>query len=396
MNTQDYINLEKRLGANNYNPLDVVIERASGVWFWDVEGNKYMDCLAAYSAVNQGHCHPKLVQILKEQGEKLTLTSRAFRNNQLPLLYEKLEEITKMEMFLLMNSGAEAVETAIKAARKWGYDIKGVENNKAEIVVCANNFHGRTTTIISFSTEEEYRRGFGPFTPGFKIIEFGNIDQLKKVINENTVAFLVEPIQAEAGVYVPFYGYLKQVEEICKENNILFILDEIQTGLGRTGKLFAHYYEDVNPDVIIIGKALSGGFYPVSAVLSKKEVLGVFEPGSHGSTFGGNPLGCAIARRALEVLIEENLIENAYKLGNYFKDELLKMQTSKIKEIRGKGLLIGIELFDKARPICEKLKDMGLLCKDTHGNIIRFTPPLVITKEEIDWALERINKVLKD
>lgn len=396
MRTQDYIDLEKKLGANNYNPLDVVVEKAQGVWFWDVEGNKYMDALASYSAVNQGHCHPKLVQVLREQADKVTLTSRAFRNNQLPLLYKKLEEITNMEMFLLMNSGAEAVETAIKAARKWGYDVKGVENDKAEIVVCANNFHGRTTTIISFSTEEEYRRGFGPFTPGFKIIEFGNIEQLKKVISQNTVAFLIEPIQAEAGVYVPFHGYLKQVEEICRENNILFMVDEIQTGLGRTGKLFAHYYEDVNPDVIIVGKALSGGFYPVSAVLSKKEILGVFEPGSHGSTFGGNPLGCAVAQKALEVLIEEDLIENSYNLGNYFKDELLKLQSPKIKEIRGKGLLIGIELFEKARPICEKLKDMGLLCKDTHGNIIRFTPPLVVTKEEIDWALERISKVLQD
>ncbi|GIW22019.1 MAG: ornithine aminotransferase [Candidatus Sericytochromatia bacterium] len=396
MNTNYYIELEKKFGANNYHPLDVVIEKAEGVWFWDVEGNKYMDALASYSAVNQGHCHPKLIKTFVEQASKVTLTSRAFRNKQLPLLYKKLYEITKMEMFLLMNSGAEAVETAIKAARKWGYDIKGVKNNKAEIIVCANNFHGRTTTIISFSTEEEYRRGFGPFTPGFKIIEFNDIEQLEKAINENTVAFLVEPIQAEAGVYVPFHGYLKKAEEICKKNNVLFMLDEIQTGLGRTGKLFAHYYEDVNPDVIIIGKALSGGFYPVSAVLAKREVLEVFEPGTHGSTFGGNPLGCAVAQTALDVLIEENLIENSYKLGNYFKEELLKLHSSKVKEIRGKGLLIGIELFEKARPICEKLKNLGLLCKDTHGNIIRFTPPLVISKDEIDWALEKISSVLKD
>lgn len=395
MKSKDYIDIEENLGAHNYHPLDVVIEKAKGVWVWDVEGKKYMDCLSSYSAVNQGHCHDKLVNTLKEQAENVTLTSRAFRNNQLPLLYKKLQEISGKEMFLMMNSGAEAVETAIKAARKWGYTKKGVKENKAEIIVCENNFHGRTTTIVSFSTDEQYKEGFGPFTPGFKIIPFGDIEALKSAINENTVAFITEPIQAEAGIYLPTEGFLKQAEEVCKQNNVLFVLDEIQTGLGRTGKMFAHYYENVNPDMIVIGKALSGGFYPVSAVLSSKEVLGVFNPGDHGSTFGGNPLGCAVAKTALDILLDEKLVERSFEMGNYLMQKLKEMKTDKIKEVRGRGLLIGLELTVEARPICEKLMELGMLCKDTHGTIIRLTPPLVITKEEIDWALSKIEEALK-
>ncbi|MFN8578570.1 MAG: ornithine--oxo-acid transaminase [Candidatus Sericytochromatia bacterium] len=396
MRTKDYIQIEEDLGAHNYHPLDVVIEKAKGVWVWDVEGKKYMDCLSSYSAVNQGHCHDKLIKTLKEQAENVTLTSRAFRNNQLPLLYKKLQEISGKEMFLMMNSGAEAIETAIKASRKWGYTKKGVETDKAEIIVCENNFHGRTTTIVSFSTDEQYKDGFGPFTPGFKIIPFGDINALKNAINKNTVAFITEPIQAEAGIYLPEDGFLKEAQKVCNENNVLFVVDEIQTGLGRTGKMFAHYYENVNPDMIVIGKALSGGFYPVSAVLSSKEILGVFNPGDHGSTFGGNPLGCAVAKTALEVLIEEKLVENSFEMGNYFMQKLREIKTDKIKEVRGRGLLIGLELNVKARPICEKLMDLGMLCKDTHGTIIRLTPPLLITKEEIDWAIEQIKVSLEE
>lgn len=395
MKSKDYIEIEEKLGAHNYHPLDVVIEKAKGVWVWDVEGKKYMDCLSSYSAVNQGHCHDKLVTTLKEQAENVTLTSRAFRNNQLPLLYKKLQDISGKEMFLMMNSGAEAVETAIKAARKWGYTKKGVEENKAEIIVCENNFHGRTTTIVSFSTDEQYKEGFGPFTPGFKIIPFGDIEALKNAINKNTVAFITEPIQAEAGIYLPPENFLKQAEELCKQNNVLFVLDEIQTGLGRTGKMFAHYYENVNPDMIVVGKALSGGFYPVSAVLSSKDILGVFNPGDHGSTFGGNPLGCAVAKTALEILTDEKLVEKSFEMGNYLMQKLKELKTDKIKEVRGRGLLIGLELTVQARPICEKLMDLGMLCKDTHGTIIRLTPPLVITKDEIDWALVQIEEALK-
>ncbi|MBC7472844.1 MAG: ornithine--oxo-acid transaminase, partial [Candidatus Sericytochromatia bacterium] len=322
MQSRDYIEIEDRLGAHNYHPLDVVLESGKGVWVWDVDGKRYMDCLASYSAVNQGHCHEKIIQTLKDQAEKITLTSRAFRNNQLPLLYKKLNEVSGKEMFLLMNSGAEAVETAIKAARKWGYTEKGVEANKAEIIVCQDNFHGRTTTIVSFSTDEQYKDGFGPFTPGFKIIPFGDADALRNAITPNTVAFLTEPIQAEAGIYLPPDGYLKEVEKICQDNNILFIIDEIQTGLGRTGKMFAHHYEDVEPDMIVVGKALSGGFYPVSAVLSSPEILGVFKPGDHGSTFGGNPLGCAVSKTALEVLTDEHLVEKSFEMGAYLMDKL--------------------------------------------------------------------------
>ena len=393
--TDYYVELENDLGAHNYHPLDVVIEKAKGIWVYDVDGNKYMDCLSSYSAINQGHCHPRLIETLKTQAELVTLTSRAFRNNQLPLLYKKLQEISKKEMFIMMNSGAEAVETAIKAARKWGYKIKNIPENKAEIIVCENNFHGRTTTIVSFSSDEQYKDGFGPFTPGFKIIPFGDVEALRNSITPNTCAFLVEPIQAEAGIYMPPDGYLKEVEKICKENNVLFVVDEIQTGLGRTGKMFAHYYDDVDPDMIVIGKALSGGFYPVSAVLSSKEILGVFNPGDHGSTFGGNPLGCAVSKTALDIISEENLCENSYDMGKYIISELKKIDSKKIKEIRGKGLLIGIELNIKARPICEKLMELGMLCKDTHGTIIRLTPPLIITKEEIDWAIGKIKTALE-
>ncbi len=397
MNTQDYIALEEKYGAHNYHPLDVVIEKAGGVWVYDVEGNKYLDCLAAYSAVNQGHCHPRIVNALKEQAEKVTLTSRAFRNNQLPLLYKELCELTGFEMVLPMNSGAEAVETALKAARKWGYKVKGVKENKAEIIACTNNFAGRTITIISFSTEEQYKDGFGPLTPGFKIVEYGNAEDLKNAITENTVAFIVEPIQGEGGVVVPPDGYLKEAYEICKANNVLFIADEIQTGLGRTGKLFAFEHEGIKPDAITIGKALSGGLYPVSAVLSRKEVLGVFNPGDHGSTFGGNSLGAAVAREALKVLIDEDLINKSDRLGKYFINELKKIDSPHVKEVRGKGLFIGVELKDEAggaRRFCEALKEKGILAKETHENVIRFAPPLIIKKEEIDWALEHIREVL--
>ncbi len=397
MLSKDYIELEEKYGAHNYHPLDVVIEKASGVWVYDVEGNKYLDCLAAYSAVNQGHCHPRIIKAMKDQADKVTLTSRAFRNNQLPFLYKELSELTGYEMSLPMNSGAEAVETALKAARKWGHKIKGVEENKAEIITCTNNFSGRTISIISFSTEEQYKDGFGPFTPGFKNVEYGNAKELEEAITPNTVAFLVEPIQGEGGVVVPPDGYLKACADICKKNNVLFIADEIQSGLGRSGKLFAYQYEDVRPDMVIIGKALSGGCYPVSAVLSDKEVLGVFNPGDHGSTFGGNPLGVAIARESLKVLIEENLIEKSFELGEYFREQLRNVNSKHVKVIRGKGLFIGVELNPEAkgaRRFCEALMKKGILCKETHDNIIRFAPPLVITKDEIDWAMKSISEVL--
>lgn len=395
MKTQDYIQLEEKYGAHNYHPLDVVITRAEGAWVWDVEGKKYLDCLAAYSAVNQGHCHPKILQTMAEQAKKVTLTSRAFRNDQLPLLYKDLHDLTGFDMALPMNSGAEAVETAIKAARKWGYKVKGIPKDKAEIIVCANNFHGRTTTIISFSTDEQYRDGFWPLTPGFKIIPYGDVEALKAAITPNTCAFLFEPIQGEAGIIIPPAGFLKAAYEVCKANNVLYIVDEIQSGLGRSGKLFAYLYEEVQPDAVIIGKALSGGYYPVSAVLSKKEVLGVFNPGDHGSTFGGNPLACAIARTSLKVLQEENLIENSATLGKYFLDQLQSFKSPHLVEVRGRGLWLGVDLNKPARPFCEKLKDEGILCKETHEITFRLAPPLVIKKEEIDWALERMKKVLE-
>jgi ornithine--oxo-acid transaminase len=398
MTSKDYIELEEKYGAHNYHPLDVVIEKGEGVWVYDVEGKKYLDCLAAYSAVNQGHCHPRIIDAMKKQAEKVTLTSRAFRNNQLPLLYKQLNELTGYEMFLPMNSGAEAVETALKAVRKWGYKVKGVEENKAEIIVCSNNFAGRTISIVSFSTEKQYQDGFGPLTPGFKVVEYGNAQALKDAITPNTVAFIVEPIQGEGGVVVPKEGYLEETYNICKENNVLFVADEIQSGLGRSGKLFAFYYEKVCPDLITIGKALSGGAYPVSAVLGTREVLGVFNPGDHGSTFGGNPLAAAIAVEALKVLVEENLVEKSFELGNYFREQLQAIPSKHVKEVRGKGLFIGVELHPEAkgaRRFCEALMQRGILCKETHDNVIRFAPPLVIKKEEIDWALSHISEVLQ-
>ncbi len=397
MLAKDYIEIEEKFGAHNYHPLDVVIEKAEGVWVYDVEGKKYLDCLAAYSAVNQGHCHPRILDAMKNQMGKVTLTSRAFRNSQLPYFYKELSELTGFPMVLPMNSGAEAVESALKAARKWGYKVKGIPEGRAEIITCTNNFAGRTITIVSFSTEEQYKDGFGPMTPGFKVVEYGDIDDLKNAVTPETAAFLVEPIQGEGGVVVPPKGYIKEAYEICKENNVLFIADEIQSGLGRSGKLFAYMHDDIVPDMVTIGKALSGGCYPVSAVLGRADVLGVFKPGDHGSTFGGNPLGAAIAREALKVLVEEDLINKSAELGEYFMTKLSGIGSKHIKEIRGRGLFIGVELNDEAkgaRRFCEALKERGILCKETHENVIRFAPPLVITKEEIDWAMGHIEEVM--
>jgi len=397
MDSQYYIGLEDKFGAHNYKPLDVVLHRGQGVWVWDVEGKKYMDCLSAYSAINQGHCHPKIMNAMIEQSQKLTLTSRAFRNDQLGLLYQEICVLTNSHKVLPMNSGAEAVETVIKAVRKWGYKVKGVAKDRAEIIVCENNFHGRTITIVGFSTNEHSRDGFGPFTPGFKIIPFGDISALEAAITPNTVAFMVEPIQGEAGVIIPPPGFLKEAKSICEKNNVVLILDEIQTGLGRTGKLLAEQHDGIEADLTLIGKALSGGFYPISAVLSNKEVMDVLRPGEHGSTFGGNPLACAVARTALKVLIEENMIENAAVMGEYFLSKLAQIKNSYIKEVRGKGLMLAVEFIPGiggARQYCEALMAQGLLCKETHENVIRFAPPLVITKQEIDWAMERIEKVL--
>jgi len=396
MTTQDFIDLEDKYGAHNYHPLDIVVTRAEGVWVYDVEGNRYMDCLSAYSAVNQGHCHPKILAAFKKQAESVTLTSRAFRNDKLPLLCERLCSLSGMEMVLPMNSGAEAVETAIKAARKWGYQRKGIAQDQAEIIVFSNNFHGRTTTIVGFSTDEQYKQGFGPFTPGFKVLPFGDIQAVKAAITPNTCAIMIEPIQGEAGILIPPDGYLSELDKICKANHVLLMVDEIQSGLGRSGKLFAYQYEDMRPDAIIVGKALSGGFMPVSAVLASKEVLGVFNPGDHGSTFGGNPLGCAVALAALDVLLDEGLVERSYNLGKQFIEKLRTIESPNIVEIRGKGLFIGIQLHSKARPYCEALKQEGLLCKETHENVLRFAPPLVITEEELDWAFDRIKLVLED
>ncbi len=398
MSPADLIELENRFGANNYQPLDVVLVRGEGIWVWDVAGQRYLDCLSAYSALNQGHCHPRILKALTEQAGKLTLVSRAFRNDQLGLFYKEICELTRSHSVLPMNSGAEAVESAIKAVRKWGYEVKKVPDGQAEIIVCANNFHGRTLTIVGFSTEEQYRQGYAPFTPGFKIIPFGDASALAKAITPNTVAFLVEPIQGEGGIIIPPEGYLKKVRQICDENNVMLVLDEIQTGLGRTGKLFAEEHDGIESDLTIIGKALSGGFYPVSAVLSNQEVLGVFKPGDHGSTFGGNPLACAVARAALQVIVDENLVDNAAAMGSYFLDQLRQIKSPHIKEVRGRGLLIGIELLPEAggaRRFCESLKDKGLLCKETHTHILRIAPPLIIQKADIDWALERLEDVLK-
>ncbi|HET91493.1 MAG TPA: ornithine--oxo-acid transaminase [Chloroflexi bacterium] len=398
LSTQDYITLEEQYNAHNYKPLDVVITRGEGPWVWDVEGNKYLDCLSAYSAVNQGHCHPRIVQALVEQAPRLTLTSRAFRNDQLPLLAQELCELIGYEMMLPMNSGAEAVETALKAARKWGYTVKGVADDQAEIIACAGNFHGRTITIVSFSPEEQYRDGFGPFTPGFKLIPYGDMGAVERAITPNTVGFLVEPIQGEGGVVVPPEGYVRRVREICTEHNILMIADEIQTGLGRTGTLLACEHEGVRPDVVTLGKALSGGLYPVSAVLGSQEVLGVFQPGDHGSTFGGNPLACAVAREALRVIVEEELCERSVELGEYLLDRLREIRSPHVATCRGKGLFVGVVLKPEAggaRRFCEALQERGVLAKDTHETVIRLAPPLVITQEELDWALEQIREVLQ-
>ncbi len=397
MNSQEYINIEEEFGAHNYHPLDVVVAEAKGCWVTDVEGNKYLDCLAAYSAVNQGHCHPAILEVFLEQAKKVTLTSRAFRNDQLPRLYKKLNEMTGYDMFLPMNSGAEAVETALKLARRWAYDVKGLEENKAEIIVATGNFHGRTTTIVGFSDDPDSFKGFGPYVDwAFPMHEFGNFEDLKTKITKNTAAVLVEPIQGEGGVVIPPHGYLKAIETLCKENNILFICDEIQAGLGRAGKLFAHQYEDVRPDMVIVGKALSGGFMPVSGVLADKEIMLTIKPGEHGSTFGGNPLAAAVAVKSLEVIEDEKLVERSFEMGAYFVQELKKIQSPHIVEVRGKGLWIGFVLDQKARPYCYRLKEEGVLCKDTHEVIIRIAPPLVVTKEEIDFAVEKIAKVVKE
>jgi ornithine--oxo-acid transaminase len=395
MRTQDYVELENLYGAHNYRPLDVVITEAKGVWLYDVEGRKYLDCLAAYSAVNQGHCHPKIMETVIRQAQRLTLTSRAFRNDQLPLLCKELHELTGMDVALPMNSGTEAVETALKAARKWGYTVKGIPPDQGEIVVCANNFHGRTITIVSFSTEPQYRDGFGPFTPGFVVIPYDDVDALRRAVTPRTCAFLVEPIQGEAGIILPREGYLRDCYEICRDRRVLFIADEVQSGLGRTGSLFAYMHEDVLPDLVVVGKALSGGYYPVSAVLGSRQVLEVFKPGDHGSTFGGNPMACAIARSALHALIEEGMAERSAELGAYFLDRLKAISSQQVKDVRGRGLWIGMELRGPARPFCEALKEEGILCKETHDRVLRIAPPLVITREEIDWALVRFARVLR-
>ena len=397
MNTKDFIAIEEQYGAHNYHPLDVVIERAEGVWVYDVDGKRYLDCLSAYSAVNQGHVHPQILNALLEQAHKVTLTSRAFRNDQLPLLYKELSEMTGYEMSLPMNSGAEAVETALKLARKWAYRVKGVPRHQAEIITAAGNFHGRTISIVTFSTEPLYRDDFGPFTPGFVTVPYGDVQAVEEAITANTAAVLLEPIQGEAGVIVPPAGYLKQVAEICKKNNVLLLADEIQTGLGRTGKLFAAQHEDVRPDVTIVGKALAGGFYPVSAVLADKAILGLFTPGEHGSTFGGNPLAAAVARAALKVIRDEDLAERSRTLGEYFLEQLSEIPSPHVREVRGRGLLIGVELKSEARGarrFCEAMQEQGILAKETHDNVIRFAPPLIIDKDTIDWALPSIRDVL--
>ena len=391
------IELEARLGAHNYKPLDVVLVRGQGVWVWDTDGKRYLDCLSAYSALNQGHCHPRILAAMVEQAGRLTLTSRAFRNDQLALLYEDLARLTGSHKILPMNSGAEAVESAIKAVRKWGYEVKGVAADRAEIIVCSNNFHGRTLAIVGFSTDPDARGGFGPFAPGFRVVPFGDFDAFAAAVNENTVAFLVEPIQGEAGVLIPPPGYFARVRALCSERQVTLILDEIQTGLGRTGKLLAEEHEGIEADVTLIGKALSGGFYPVSAVLSNSAVLGVLKPGQHGSTFGGNPLACAVARMALKVLVEEGMIENAAQQGAYFKSRLESIRSDVVHEVRGRGLMIAIELradAGGARHYCERLRDCGLLAKDTHEHTIRLAPPLIITREEVDWACDNIAQVL--
>ncbi|GAA3732634.1 ornithine--oxo-acid transaminase [Salinicoccus jeotgali] len=392
--SQEIIEQTQQYGAPNYNPLPIVLSEAEGVWVKDPEGNEYLDMLSAYSAVNQGHRHPKIIKALKDQADKLTLTSRAFHSDRLGPWYEKVCKLADKEMALPMNTGAEAVETAIKAVRRWAYDVKGVEDDKAEIIAMNQNFHGRTLAAVSLSSEPEYRRGYGPLLDGIKLVDFGDIDQIKEAITENTAAILLEPIQGEAGINIPPEGFLKAVREVCDENNILFVADEIQAGLGRSGKLFATHWDNVDADVYILGKALGGGVFPISCVLADEEVLGVFNPGSHGSTFGGNPLACAVSEAALDVMNDENLVERSRELGEYFKEELEKIDNPVIKEVRGRGLFIGVELTEAARPYCEELKELGLLCKETHETVIRFAPPLIISQEDLDWAIVQIKKVL--
>ena len=398
MNSQHYIDLENTYGAHNYKPLNVVLSRGEGVWVYDVEGNRYLDCLSAYSAVSQGHVHPKILKTLLEQAGRLTLTSRAFRNDQFPLLLKEITEMSGYEMALMMNSGAEAVETAIKVARKWAYQVKGVPREQAEIIVAEGNFQGRTTTIVGFSTEGLYKEDFGPFTPGFIVVAYGDAAAIEKAITPNTAAVMIEPIQGEAGVRMPPQGYLRQVAEICQQHNVLLIADEIQTGFGRTGKLFACEHEGVKPDITVVGKALSGGFYPVSGVLASSDILGLFRPGEHGSTFGGNPLGSAVARTALQVIVEEGMVENSRVLGEYFLGRLQRIESEHVQEVRGRGLFIAVELKDTAggaRRFCEALQERGILAKETHDTVIRFAPPLIIDKETIDWALPKIEEVLQ-
>ena len=389
----DYIAIEDEWGAHNYHPLDIVIERAAGAWVYDVDGKRYLDCLRAYSAVNQGHCHPRILATLVEQAHRVTLTSRAFRNEQLPLFCEEVAQLCGMEMVLPMNTGAEAVESAIKAARRWGYEVKGIPADRAEIIVFENNFHGRTTTIVGFSSEPSYRAGFGPFAPGFRLIPYGDIDALEAAITPNTCAVLMEPIQCEAGILIPPDGYLRAASDLCRANRVLFMADEIQTGLGRTGRMFACDHEEVKPDVYILGKALAGGFYPVSAVVSSREVLGVLRAGTHGSTFGGNPLGCAVARTALRVLEDEDLVQRSADLGAWFKDEVASIRHPDIKSVRGRGLMVGIELHVPARSYCEALMGLGMLCKETHDHVIRLSPPLVTSREDLEWALGQLRTV---
>jgi len=394
--TRALVALENHWGAHNYHPLDVVVERGEGPWLFDVDGKRYLDCLSAYSAVSQGHCHPRILDTMREQASRVTLTSRAFRNDQLPLFCEELARFCGLDAVLPMNTGAEAVETAIKAARRWGHRVKGIPDGCAEIIVCENNFHGRTTTIVGFSSEKSYRDGFGPFTPGFVTVPFGDTGALGAAITANTCAVLFEPIQCEAGILIPPAGYLTDVAELCRRNEILLLADEIQTGLGRTGKRFACDHESVKPDAYILGKALSGGFYPVSAFVARREVMDVFDPGSHGSTYGGNPLGCAVARTALAVIEEERLTERSAELGDWLLEQLRTIRHSTILEMRGRGLLIGIELTVAARPVCEALMDQGLLCKETHDRVVRLTPPLVVSRDDLQWALEKIRKVFAE
>lgn len=391
----DLIKQTERFGANNYHPLPIVLSKGQGVWVWDPEGTKYLDMLSAYSALNQGHCHPVIIQALKHQAERITLTSRAFHNDQLGLFYKKVADLTGKDMVLPMNTGAEAVETAVKAARRWAYTVKGVQKNQAEIIVCTENFHGRTMTAVSLSSNEEYKRGFGPMLPGIKTVPYGDIEALKAAITEHTAAFIVEPIQGEAGVIFPPEGYLAEARTVCSQEHVLLIADEVQSGLGRSGKLFACEWDGVTPDMYILGKALGGGVLPISAVAADQEILGVFEPGSHGSTFGGNPLACAVSIAALQVIEDEKLVEKSLELGQYFINKLKTLNDPLIKEIRGRGLFIGIELTVPARPYCERLKEEGLLCKETHDRVIRLAPPLVITKEEIDWAFERLQSIFQ-